>query len=275
MIDDLVAAEQLRQAAGDHVFEQHEVLLVAGLDRARTAATPAAPAPRRTAARARCPPTRLQHRRQVQAAIVKPRAGMAGVDRHRREHREHRLAEDTCRASVARLASRSASRWMRMPAAVERRHDRFVPAARTAGRPVARSAGRSAATGRAARGRRRAGPAAASSPNACSRRPATRTMKNSSRFDAKIARNLTRSSSGFVSFCASSSTRALNSSQLNSRLMKCSGRKVGGLGDHAEFYHVRICQFRENRQPGARGLVATDETQADFRPILGSNRSSL
>ena len=39
-------------------------------------------------------------------------------------------------------------------------------------------------------------PAARTPPNACSRRPATRTMKNSSRFELKIDRNFTRSSSG-------------------------------------------------------------------------------
>jgi hypothetical protein len=48
-------------------------------------------------------------------------------------------------------------------------------------------------------------------------RPATRTMKNSSRLFAKIDRNLTRSSSGSVSSSASSSTRWLNRSQLSSR----------------------------------------------------------
>ena len=46
---------------------------------------------------------------------------------------------------------------------------------------------------------------------------ATRTMKNSSRLEA-IARNLTRSSSGWV-VVAWSSTRRLNPSQLSSRLM--------------------------------------------------------
>ena len=48
--------------------------------------------------------------------------------------------------------------------------------------------------------------------------PATRTMKNSSRFDEKIEQNFTRSSSGTESSAASSSTRALNSSQESSRL---------------------------------------------------------
>ena len=48
-------------------------------------------------------------------------------------------------------------------------------------------------------------------------RPATLTMKNSSRLLAKIARNRTRSSSGTLSSSASSSTRWLNRSQLSSR----------------------------------------------------------
>src|SRR4051794_10736161 len=48
-------------------------------------------------------------------------------------------------------------------------------------------------------------------------RPATRTMKNSSRFDAKMARKRTRSSSGIDLSSASSSTRSLNSTQLCSR----------------------------------------------------------
>src|SRR6185437_2884594 len=51
-------------------------------------------------------------------------------------------------------------------------------------------------------------------------------MKNSSRLELKIDRNLTRSNSGFEPSTASSSTRALNSSQLSSRLMKCSERKT-------------------------------------------------
>ena len=52
----------------------------------------------------------------------------------------------------------------------------------------------------------------------CWRRPATRTWKNSSRLPAKMARNLTRSSSGLRSSRASRRTRALNSSHDSSRL---------------------------------------------------------
>src|SRR5205823_768255 len=53
--------------------------------------------------------------------------------------------------------------------------------------------------------------------------PATRISKNSSRFELKIVRNLTRSMSGWIGSCASSSTRRLNSSQLSSRLIKFLG----------------------------------------------------
>ncbi len=54
----------------------------------------------------------------------------------------------------------------------------------------------------------------------CPRRPATRTMKNSSRLLAEIETKRTRSSSGCAALEASSRTRRLNSSQDNSRLMK-------------------------------------------------------
>src|SRR5262249_31360469 len=63
--------------------------------------------------------------------------------------------------------------------------------------------------------------------------PPTRTMKNSSRFDEKIARNLSRSISGTCGSCASSSTRRLNSSHDNSRLMYRLGssRLDAGIGN--------------------------------------------
>ena len=48
-------------------------------------------------------------------------------------------------------------------------------------------------------------------------------MKNSSRFEATIAANFTRSSRGFDTSAASSATRSLNASQESSRLKKSSG----------------------------------------------------
>ena len=47
--------------------------------------------------------------------------------------------------------------------------------------------------------------------------PATRTMKNSSRFEATMDWNLSRSPRGSAGSTASSSTRSLNSSQESSR----------------------------------------------------------
>ena len=49
---------------------------------------------------------------------------------------------------------------------------------------------------------------------------ATRTWKNSSRFDDVIAQNFARSSNGMPGSVASESTRSLNATQLSSRLMK-------------------------------------------------------
>ena len=57
----------------------------------------------------------------------------------------------------------------------------------------------------------------------CARRPATRTMKNSSRLFAEIDRNFNRSSSGWPRLADSSRTRRLKLSHDSSRLMKRSG----------------------------------------------------
>ena len=67
-------------------------------------------------------------------------------------------------------------------------------------------------------GERPSGPRASIPASTWSCRPATRTMKNSSWFDAQMARNLARSSSGICSSSASWSTRSLKSSQESSRL---------------------------------------------------------
>jgi hypothetical protein len=65
---------------------------------------------------------------------------------------------------------------------------------------------------------RRRGPCGPGRRSNC--RPPTRTMKNSSRLEDTMARNLRRSSSGLPASRASSSTRQLNSIQLSSRLKK-------------------------------------------------------
>src|SRR5208283_645983 len=62
----------------------------------------------------------------------------------------------------------------------------------------------------------------------CCFSPATRTSKNSSRFELVMQKNFKRSSKGLFG-SRDSSTRWLNSSQLSSRLRKCSGPKLGVL----------------------------------------------
>ena len=69
-------------------------------------------------------------------------------------------------------------------------------------------------------------------------------MKNSSRFDAEIATNLSRSRRGVVLTSASRRTRRLNFSQLNSRLKKYSGRFRSG----ARFcFSLIVYHSRSNR----------------------------
>ena len=63
------------------------------------------------------------------------------------------------------------------------------------------------------------GGVSATLPDSCCLRPATRTMKNSSRFDATMATNFSRSARGTLGSRASSSTRSLNPSHESSRLM--------------------------------------------------------
>ena len=66
---------------------------------------------------------------------------------------------------------------------------------------------------------RPSGGVSATLPESCCFRPATRTMKNSSRLEATMATNFSRSTSGTLGSRASSSTRSLNPSHESSRLM--------------------------------------------------------
>ncbi len=84
------------------------------------------------------------------------------------------------------------------------------------------------------------------------RRPDTRTWKNSSRLDAKMARNLTRSSSGLRVSRASWRTRALNSIQESSRL------RIGPFWSRADLRRLR---------PAARGPGAGRTAVID--PLVG------
>ena len=154
------------------------------------------------------------------------RERLAGPDRERRQHREDLALEPR------RRARRSSS-----SVAVRRPRRSTIPSAASAGRELvasraatARPSARAPARGsrRApARGVRPSGERTASPARPGPIRPATRTMKNSSRFDEKIAQNFTRSSSGSSRSAASSSTRALKSSHESSRLRSALGGRCG------------------------------------------------
>jgi len=64
-----------------------------------------------------------------------------------------------------------------------------------------------------------------------SRTIAIRFMKNSSRFDEKMARNFTRSSRGVRTSSASASTRRLNSIQLKSLSIQTSARDASSIAE--------------------------------------------
>ena len=138
------------------------------------------------------------------------------VDRERRQHRQDGVREERAQRGALCLG-----RGRRTSAAGCRVRE-------SAGSSSSVTSRYSAATNACARSRDgrelpagvrppRSGEVSPSSTACC--RPATRTMKNSSRFDAAIAANLTRSSSGMVGSAASSSTRSLNASHDSSRLM--------------------------------------------------------
>ena len=138
------------------------------------------------------------------------------ADHERGQDREHLVARTAGRAPRARSAEACSGVMIRIPCSASAGRS-----SRSKQRP-ARSRWAITRSRIAARisvgahpvGRR--GPGCPPRPWSC--RLATRTMKNSSRFDSQIAANLARSSSGTDSSSASCSTRSLNSSQESSRL---------------------------------------------------------
>ena len=133
------------------------------------------------------------------------------------------------------------------------------------------------------------------SPSSTSRiRPATRTMKNSSRFEATMAANLTRSSSGTPASAASSSTRSLNASHDSSRLMNSDGSSTAARAHSvAPAWRIRIWRPYVSANMSARadghhplhrdvagaleledpGLAVRDQPDVrDFLQVLGIER---
>ena len=147
--------------------------------------------------------------RQAERRDVRER--VAGVDRERREDREDLVEE----ALAERLVV------LRHVAVVDDRDALGGQLARSSRKIAECSATSSRTRSRAAAscsaGVRPSGARVTAPASTCWRSPAMRTWKNSSRLPAKIARNLTRSSSGLRASRASCSTRALNSSHDSSR----------------------------------------------------------
>ena len=161
---------------------------------------------------------RLDPQDQVQALVVQVRERVRRVDRQRRQDGVDLGVEILVEEGVLRVgqlvgvADVDAVAW---PARGGARCAR----SRTAGRRSRGRGGRSRSAGPAAPCRRGACPAARGCRRAGPggrRRGPRRTRRGSTR---EIARNRSRSSSGFDGSRASSSTRSLKSSQLSSRLM--------------------------------------------------------
>ena len=160
-----------------------------------------------------------QLQRDREAEIGNERERMRRIDRERRQHRKDVMQEmvfepgallfgDVRRRRSARCRAGSARRAVRASA----------PAGRSRGPTPSRRCAASCSDGVSPSGLRSVMPSRTWPLSA-----ATRTMKNSSRLLAEIDRKRSRSSSGWLSLAASSSTRRLKCSHDNSRLMKRSG----------------------------------------------------
>ena len=190
----------------------------------------------------------VHEHRQVEAAVAQHRERVARIDGQRRQHRPHLAREVAPTGAPSARASARPGATRRMPALREARRDVVAPAAvQLRDHGVGARADGGELLGR--RSARRAG-VSTTLPDSCCLRPATRTMKNSSRFDATMATNFRRSTSGTVGSRASSSTRSLNPSHDSSRLMN-SFAAAGSLTDAAACRR-RVCA---GAGPRARSLA--------------------
>ena len=172
--------------------------------RPRAAAAGRARRPRRSAAAARAPSrARSAPRRSSGSRASTPRLSesardvrerLAGPDAERRQHREDLALEAAVELRAARPVEQSSTCPISMPSRGERGRAALAPEPRLRRRQLHRRARGSRRAPRAASARRPSGPRSPTRPGPI--RPATRTMKNSSRLDEKIEQNLTRSSSG-------------------------------------------------------------------------------
>ena len=185
------------------------------------------------------------------------------VDRERREHREDPLLEQLL-AVFCSSRSRSSHRTSSMPssASAGMTSSRKQRACRAVRSPVSRQICSSTSRGISPDAARTATPAAMRR-----LRPATRTMKNSSRLLAKIARNRARSSSGRLSSSASSSTRWLKRSQESSRSRKRSSNSPGANSTSSGAYGGSTSKMSAGttRRLGSSGPSSVSDPTADWK----------
>ena len=195
------------------------------------------------------------------------RERVARVDRERRQDRED-LVDEPLAQGVVVLRDRGVVDHLD---ALDRQLPPDVDVDRRAARRRGRAT-RSRAASSCSCGVRPSGEWAALPTCACWRSPAIRTWKNSSRLPAKMARNLTRSSSGLRSSRASKSTRALNSSHDSSRLRYGRWRRVRGVR------RGRTAIDGRGRAPGSTAAIRWAGSwwygQGRTRPSAGEDSTS-
>ena len=201
----LVPGEELRQLPPDHVGEEHvAVRWPRARAPARCAAARAAPAPRRAG---RAPRDRWSRAapRGCRLAARDERERMGRVEGDRRQHREDLALEADRAASLVGPARAPRARTKTMPSfSSAGRSSRFQ---QRRARPSARAPRRRSPSA-APPGVRPSGVRLVMPASTCWRRLATRTSKNSERFESTIARKRTRSSSGLPSRPAPPRARA-------------------------------------------------------------------
>ena len=185
---------------------------------------------------------------QIQAPVRDMREGMAGIDRQRREDGEDLVQEVVGRRVPLVLIEFVVGEQMDIVLR-QRGEDDIVQVAALRLHQgeddlvdlVQRLARRHAVPPRSS----------AESASTCCLRPETRTMKNSSRFVLRMARNFTRSSSGVCSSRACSKTRHWKASSESSRLMyhsgavrSATGATVGAVGRRASVRWLDGCLRR-------------------------------
>ena len=275
------AAEEGVEPGADHVLEQDEpALAVALVGQGDQPAEHRGDLEHGVELPGRVLADRLDPQDQVQALVVQVRERVRRVDRQRGQDGVDLAVEVLVEEGVLRRRSARRASQTRMPCSRELGADLVEPGRRTAGRRSRGPAGRSRSAGPAAPCRRAGGPGARGCRRAgpgARRRGPRRTRRGSRR---EIARNRSRSSSGFDGSRASSSTRSLKSSQLSSRLMNRLGSEARPATARrrrpaADRRWARWVRHRWTRASSSRLAPPSQDGTGSGRSADGSGRSQL